>query len=434
MRRFSDLPIKYKLTLISLLTTTVALLLVSGGVVAYEVVSFKRDLVSDASSLAEIIGTNSAAALSLRDTGSAEQILEALNLSAKPHIVAACIYGPDGRVFATYPRGHNAADFAPPPDVATATFAAGHLDLFRPIVAAHRNVGTIYLRADFAELREQLGRFALIIGAVMVLALVLANLLASRLQRVISAPVADLVAVAGRVALERDYTVRAVKRGDDELGQLIDSFNNMLGEIQAREAALRSANDSLERRVEERTASLADASSLLDAMLDNSPDFIYFKDRASRFVRFSKACLHNVGLTDPEMMRGKTDADFSAPAHALPAYADEQEIIRTGRPIIGKLERETHSDGRVTWALTTKMPWRDGTGAIVGTLGISRDISALKEAEGKLAHEREQWRTLLDSIPDTIYFKDVQSLRRCLTSARAGRLAVFPRTCPNRSC
>ena len=154
---------------------------------------------------------------------------------------------------------------------------------------------------------------------------------------------------------------------------------------------------------------LAEAGGLLDAMLDNSPDLIYFKDRSSRFVRFSKSFLSRIGLTNPAMMVGKTDADFYADDHARTTLVDEQEIIRTGIPLIGKQEKETYPDGRVTWALTTKMAWRDGTGKTVGTFGISKDVTALKEAEDELAYERDQLRALLDTAPDAVYFKDRQS-------------------------
>ncbi|HEY8995246.1 MAG TPA: PAS domain S-box protein [Lacunisphaera sp.] len=156
-------------------------------------------------------------------------------------------------------------------------------------------------------------------------------------------------------------------------------------------------------------ARLAEASGLLDAMMDNMPDLIYFKDRESRFVRFSKSYLQFIRLPSPEMLYGKTDADIFAAEHAQAALLDEQEIIRTGRPIIGKLERETYPDRPATWALTTKMPWRDGAGEIVGTFGISKNVTVLKETEEKLAYERDQLRALLDAVPDAIYFKDLES-------------------------
>jgi len=156
-------------------------------------------------------------------------------------------------------------------------------------------------------------------------------------------------------------------------------------------------------------AALAEASSLLETLLDNSPDAIYFKDRQSRFVHFTKSFSRLFNVPDADVLKGKTDFDFFTEEHARQAYEDEQEIIRSGKPIIGKLEKETHADGRLTWALTNKMPWRDKDGNIIGTFGISKDATVLKEAEDKLAYERELLRSLLDNVPDHIYFKDHES-------------------------
>jgi signal transduction histidine kinase len=89
-------------------------------------------------------------------------------------------------------------------------------------------------------------------------------------------------------------------------------------------------------------------------------------------------------LADPELLRGKTDFDVFTEEHARPAYEDEQQIIRTGQPILGKVEKETHADGRVTWAMTSKLAWRDEAGNIIGTFGISDNITSIKAAEAKL--------------------------------------------------
>jgi PAS domain S-box-containing protein len=148
---------------------------------------------------------------------------------------------------------------------------------------------------------------------------------------------------------------------------------------------------------------------LLQTLLDNSPDMIYFKDRESRFVHYSKSFSRFFRLESPDSLKGKSDADIFAEEHARPAYEDEQQIIRTGAPIVGKLEKEVHQDGRITWALTSKMPWRNEDGQTLGIFGISKDVTALKEVEQKLAYERELLRALLDNAPDCIYFKDLQS-------------------------
>ena len=125
---------------------------------------------------------------------------------------------------------------------------------------------------------------------------------------------------------------------------------------------------------------------LLRALLDNAPDHIYFKDTASRFIKTSAAQACQFGVNTPEELEGKTDFDFFSDEHARPAFEDEQEIIRTGVAMIGKVEKETWQDGRAdTWALTTKMALRNRAGAIIGTFGITKDISDLIEAERKIA-------------------------------------------------
>jgi diguanylate cyclase (GGDEF)-like protein/PAS domain S-box-containing protein len=127
-------------------------------------------------------------------------------------------------------------------------------------------------------------------------------------------------------------------------------------------------------------AALVKEQYFLHALLDAVPDYIYFKDTESRFIRTSKAHAKAFGLSDPALVIGKTDFDFFTGEHARQAYEDEQEIIRTGQPM-SKEEKETWKDRPDTWVLTTKMPLRNRQGKIIGTFGISKDISERKQAE-----------------------------------------------------
>jgi PAS domain S-box-containing protein len=146
-------------------------------------------------------------------------------------------------------------------------------------------------------------------------------------------------------------------------------------------------------------------SAILSLLMDTIPDRIYFKDLESRFVRNNAAHARAFGATPQECI-GRTDADFFSREHAARARADEQEIIRTGRPVIGKVERLTMRDGKQGWGSTTKLPWRDADGKIIGTFGLTRDITETKDAEEKLTEERTLLRTIIDQLPSRLYVKD----------------------------
>ena len=137
------------------------------------------------------------------------------------------------------------------------------------------------------------------------------------------------------------------------------------------------ASEAEHRRVKE---ALAQGQHLLRTILDNVPDYIYFKDTESRFIRTSKAHAETFGLSDPAEAIGKTDFDFFSEVHARQAYEDEQEIVRTGRPLLNIEERETWPDRPDTFVLTSKMPLRDEGGKIIGTFGITKDITERKQA------------------------------------------------------
>ncbi|HUI07664.1 MAG TPA: PAS domain-containing protein [Verrucomicrobiae bacterium] len=171
---------------------------------------------------------------------------------------------------------------------------------------------------------------------------------------------------------------------------------------------LRRANDDLEHRVQDRTRELAHEQFLLRSLLDNIPDSIYFKDREGRFLRSSRAQAKRFGLSDPAQVIGKTDFDFFKKQHAEEAFRDEQQIVQTGQPLISIEENSALADGTERWVSTSKMPLRDQSGSVVGTFGISREITERKRAEQALAKERSVLRTLVDSLPDLVFVKDVK--------------------------
>ena len=186
-------------------------------------------------------------------------------------------------------------------------------------------------------------------------------------------------------AVKRRYGQARHKRKDDTLFTIEYSTSLLL--IDGREYTIGIDRDiTAQQQAEE---ALAHERTLLHGLLESVPDNIYCKDRDSRFLVVSRALVQKFGLKAPLEAIGKSDADFFSEEHARQAYADEQRIIQTGEPILGVVEKETWPDGRVTWALTTKTPLRNQAGEIIGTCGVTKDITALKAAEDELARAKE---------------------------------------------
>jgi PAS domain S-box-containing protein len=149
----------------------------------------------------------------------------------------------------------------------------------------------------------------------------------------------------------------------------------------------------MKRQIEENNkmqAALNKEKALMDSLMNNVPESIYFKDKQSRFIRFSKSMLRLFGLTKEEELIGKSDFDFFSEEHARPAFEDEQNIIKTGKAIINLEEKEVMEDGRVNWVSTTKMPLRNVDGEIIGTFGISKDISSIKKMQHEAVEHAEE--------------------------------------------
>jgi len=159
---------------------------------------------------------------------------------------------------------------------------------------------------------------------------------------------------------------------------------------------------------EEKEANMRIENGFLQILMDNIPDTIYFKDTESRFTRINNAKARYLSIVDPRDAIGKTDSDFYDSAHAKKTFLDEQKLMKSGIPIINKLEH-IKSGGDNRFVTATKIPVRDKDGNIVGLVGISRDVTLNKEHEEKLLREQNLLKALMNNIPDKIFFKDRQS-------------------------
>ncbi|MGA2114317.1 MAG: response regulator [Bryobacteraceae bacterium] len=255
--RYRNLRVKHKLWLIIMFTVSVALLLACGAVLTYDQVATREATRDDLEVLAEIVGSNSTAALTFGDQRAAEELLG--GLKAKRHIVAAFVYSADGKPFASYQAEAARKLSAPPLKPDGSRFEGDLLVAYRSITLNRQVIGAVCLASDLEVLNVRLRHFGWIVLAALLGSLMLALGLSLRLQRVVSEPVAHLAAIAGTVSGQKNFSVRAEKHADDDLGQLIDTFNGMLSEIERRDAELLDHRDRLEQQVAARTAELVEA-------------------------------------------------------------------------------------------------------------------------------------------------------------------------------
>jgi PAS domain S-box-containing protein len=420
MRKFRHLSLQRKQMLIIMLTSTVALLLACAAFVSYDALTYRRELVVKLSSLAEVVGNNTTAALDFNDPAAADQTLAALR--GEPNIMLAHLYQLDGKRFATYTRtGTAPITTLPLASGAHHEFTRDYLWLLQPVTHGGEQIGTIELVADLGELYLRWWRYAGIVALVFGGSLVVAFSLSLRLGRVISRPVRHLAEVVQSVARDKNYSVRATKQSENELGQLVDGFNAMLAQIQERDAALQSARDHLERRVEARTEELAGSLSLLNATLDAGVDGIIAIDF------HGKVTCHNAKFVDlwrfPEDVILRRDIEEMIPLAAA-CVKDPAAFTSRVREMLATPAQEAFdilefNDGRVIERLMRPQFIGD---QCVGNVFSFRDITERKRAEitatafSKLGRDlscaasREDAAQIISEISDDLFGWDAFSI------------------------
>jgi PAS domain S-box-containing protein len=396
MQFFRHLPIKRKLMAITMLVSGAALLVACAGFIAYDQAAARKQMARDLAVTAAVTGANCTAGLSFDDAGSVGQALN--SLSAKPDIAQACVYDPSGRPFARYLRDGAGAKM-PPPILGTPgyRFDHGRLELFQPIALAGETIGTIYLEEDLNQLGTDLWHDLLIVALMLVAAAGVALFLSLGLQRVISQPLSDLAKIVTTVASEKNYSVRAAKSGNDELGSLIDGFNEMLAQIQERDATL-------ERRVSERTGELVSSLSLLNATLDSTADGILAVDLAGKVICHNHRFLDLWGLPSELLRAGSAEllsfvsAQVKEPEHFMNRIAKAQENPEAETFAVIELK-----DGRIFEEY--KKPQRLA-GRSVGVVINLRDVTERKRAEQQLAESRNFLDRIINAVADPIFVKD----------------------------
>ena len=380
---FRNSSIRVKLLLLLALNSSFALLLAGASFLTYEVFQYRDEATREVTTMADVVGASATAAVSFADERAAKETLASLR--GDPLVVGAGLYDKHNRLLASY------QDEKPPNVVIPLQvrlvgvfFEDGGLMVFRPIMFQGERIGAVYLRLDMNEMYARLEHYGGIVCIVLLASLGLAMLLSSRSQRVISGPIAALADLAGLVSVDKNYSVRATKTADDELGVLIDSFNNMLSQMEIGERERKVIDDAL-KESEERYALAAHGANdgLWDWKLDTN--IIYFSPRWTCMLGYSDY----ERWSDPEEWFSRIH-----PADRARVRAQLEAHCNGSTPEFSSEYRIRHKNGHYIWMLSRGIAVRDEHGHAVRIAGSQTDIT-----EGKIAD------TLTD-LPNRLYLMD----------------------------
>ena len=400
---FRRASIQRKQMLVIMLTSGVALFLACVGFVSYEISTFRTRYVENLSTLARILANNSGAAVQFGVRKDAQEMLGLLRL--EKNIDAAWILTLDRQVFAEYRRDHTGS--APPlPALEGAGYriTPGAVQIQRMILLEGGVIGSVCLQANLDALYARLYQYAWIALVVFVTSSFVAFLLSTQLQRVLSGPILELLKTARTVAVDKNYSARAVKHSEDELGQLIDSVNGMLAQIQERDVALQSAHDSLDKRVRERTQELQgeiverrkaeqalwQSEQLYAQIALNASDVLYVVHADTGVVdwfgQIDKALGYEEGGYGRNMGAWEASLHPEDRQRVMAAY---EESCRGGRAF-NEEYRIARQDGTFIFWSDRGRPIYDLKGQVTKFIGACTDITDRRQKEEELRRARDE--------------------------------------------
>jgi two-component system, sensor histidine kinase and response regulator len=408
--------LRNRLFLFSLLTSGIGMAVGCGAFLAYDMHSARERKVVELRSTADLIGTNSTAALVFEDLSGGTKLLEALR--TRPHVRAGVLYAANGILFASYIRADLNRKLTVPERVTDGVvWKQDRVALVSPVMLADRRLGSLYLESDLSDLGERLHRFEEVALSIAAGSLFIVYLLTTVLQRMITLPIQDLAAFARLIAAGKAYSLRAPAFPGAELHQLSVDFNHMLEEIEHRDAALREARSTLELRVAERTAelevevmerrraeqALRERTVILDTLIVSNPIAIVAQDLQGR-IELANPAFHELFGYSPEETTGKPLDDLIA-AGDLKAEANAicEDVL--ARKIIHRISQRRRKDGSLVDVEIHGFPFVIN-GTPRGSFALYQDIRDRVIVQRELRRSEELFRTLSEAAPVGIFCAD----------------------------
>ncbi len=409
---FRDLPIQKKLRRIILLISGIILFVTSVAFFAYEFYAFRTNITQNLSTLGKIISTNSTAALAFDAPKDAYEILQALK--TEPHIISASLYDKNGKLFSQYPGGLAADNFPALPGMEGFRFSGSYLEGFLPVVEENRRLGTLYLKSNLEGMYQRFRILGITILSVIVLSLMLVDLLSKVFQKSISRPILALSETAKMISANKDFSVRAVKSGNDELGSLTDSFNDMLQQIQEQNSSLKVFNQKLDK-----------SEKLFRAMIEKGSDMQTLSTPDGKVFYASQSITTILGYENQEFMNSPLP-DLVYPEHVSALIKKINSIMqKPGRSFYFQ-QQMRHKNGTWLWCegTVTNMLQEPAVAALISNF---RDITARKQAEDAIILAEANYREIFDKSSDAIYVHEMETGRVIEVNHRASEITGYTR-------
>jgi PAS domain S-box-containing protein len=373
-----NLPLRHKLTLLVTLTSGLVLTLAALALVTYDLRSLKQHTEDDLRSLAQVLASNSTAALTFDDARTAGEILG--GLVAKRDVTSARLYDAKGRPFATYQRAGDQVDSLPEhPRAESYQVEGGDVLLFQEVRLGDEVLGTLYVKAGLGRMRSRFQAYLVVLVLVMVGSLALASLVSSRWQRQITEPMLRLAAAAAAVAQNKDYSLRVTGLAGGELATLTDAFNEMLAGIQQRDHDLKKE---MRERLSAQEA-LHASESKFRSIVETTNEWVWSSDLDDRSTYDNPAVERILGYAPSELL-GRRFADLIHPDERGGNEEMRQDIVLRQQGFTNFVCRVRHKDGSYRTLESSGAPIFDGDGNMIGLQGSGRDITESRLLEEQL--------------------------------------------------